>query len=288
MMRSVVRFMYKLNGSGLPRLAEAVRHYYARRHPEREVVINDFLGELKFACRLGEHMGSQIYWRGAYSGDQLQILKDLLAPGDTFLDLGANQGEFTVAAAAWVGARGRVYAFEPVPALQARLKENISLNEFGNVMLVPCAVSDHSGVLDLYAPKTLYADGSTNDGLPTLFAHGERTQVIARARVIVLDEWVDAEKIERIDVIKLDIEGAELPALRGAEKTVACFRPKIILEINEETCAAAGYSNHDLVDWLVSHGYRLWCIGAKNGLQRLMPGLPLQPFQNIYAEPASP
>ena len=80
--RGWVRSLYACKGTGLPRIAEFIRKMQAKRHPMTEVVIDDFGGGARFSCRLGEHMGSQIYWRGAYSGAQLRVLasfKNILA-----------------------------------------------------------------------------------------------------------------------------------------------------------------------------------------------------------------
>ena len=283
--RAWVRALYACKGTGLPRIAEFIRKMQAKRHPKTEVIIDDFGGAARFACRLSEHMGSQIYWRGAYSGSQLQVLASRLQPGGVFIDLGANQGEFTVFAARLVGKDGRVFAFEPSPMMQQRLSKNIQLNGFAHVSIEPVAVADKPGRLSLYTPTGAYQDGTTHDGLPTLYAQASAaasstTEVV----VTTLDNWQRERNLGRVDVIKMDIEGAELPALQGGLGLIQRFRPTLIIELNASTSRAAGYTMQDLVTWLQAQNYDIFQIEEDGGLPPLHLDR-LASFQNILAIP---
>ena len=112
--RRAMRWMYGAQGTGLPRIAEAFRRRTARwavEHSDEALVwIDDFCGNRYFCCDLSEHMGSQIYFKGSYSGGQLVVLRQLLTPEAVFVDAGANQGEFTVCAAGCVP-EGHAFAF---------------------------------------------------------------------------------------------------------------------------------------------------------------------------------
>lgn len=281
--RSWVRALYACKGTGLPRIAEFIRKMQAKRHPKTEVVIDDFGGGARFACRLSEHMGSQIYWRGAYSGSQLRVLASRLQPGGVFIDLGANQGEFTVFAASLVGEDGRVFAFEPSPVMQKRLSKNIQLNGFEQVRIEPLAVADKPGRLPLYSPTGAFEDGTTHDGLPTLYNQaGTSACSTAEVAVTTLDEWQLEQRLARVDVIKIDIEGAELPALQGGLALIQRFRPTLIMELNAATSRAAGYSMQDLIAWLQAQNYDIFKIEESGDLQNLNIRN-LESFQNILA-----
>ena len=282
--RHFVRFLYKLRGTGLPRLAESIRKIYAKNNPEIKLTIDDFMGKLKFSCHVGEHMGSQIYWRGEYSGAQLAILKDLLRPGSVFIDLGANQGEFSIYAAHLVGKTGQVFSFEPDPRMRLRLNENVSLNQFSQVTIEPYAVSDKPGALDLYTPVKAYEDGTQNAGLPSLYAREGVNAAFASVEVTTLDTWKETRGICHVDVIKLDIEGAELPALRGGENLICRCRPALLIELNEATSQAAGYSMQEIIEWLQGHDYHIFVIEDDDPLSPLAMER-LCPFQNILAKP---
>jgi hypothetical protein len=99
-----------------------------------------------------------------------------------------------------------------------------------------------------------------------------------------LDDVLDELGILRVDVIKLDIEGAEWIALRGAVNTLARCRPTLILEIGRETCQAAGYEPEALVEWLTSMNYRIEKIIDGGKTLPINPAL-LDDFQNIVAYP---
>ena len=283
--RHWVRWLYALKGTGLPRLAELIRKIQAKRHPNAEIIIDDFGGDSKFACRLNEHMGSQIYWRGTYSGYQLDVLASCLRPGGVFIDLGANQGEFTVFAARLVGKDGRVFAFEPSPQMQQRLSKNIQLNNFDHVTIEEFAVADKPGRLSLLSPTGAFTDGTTHDGLPTLYhQEGTVTGSATEVAVTTLDQWQLEKKLDRVDLIKMDIEGAELPALQGGKELIQRFRPSLIIELNSTTSHAAGYTMIDLVNWLQVQDYLVFEI-TENGAVTRLNVEKLQPFQNILATP---
>lgn len=284
--RGWIQHLYKMKGTGFPRIAEFIRKIYAKRHPNTEMIIDDLGGGgAKFACCLGEHMGSLIYWRGAYSGPQLRVLATLLQPGGVFIDLGANQGEFTVVAAHLVGKDGRVFAFEPSPMMQERLFKNIELNGFQQVSIEPVAVADKPGRMTLYSPIEAFQDGTMNDGLPTLYAQaGAGSSSVTEVTVTTLDDWQVEQKLSRLDVIKMDIEGAELPALLGGLGVIQRFRPNLIIELNAATSRAAGYNMLDLVAWLQAQNYDIFKIEEDGGLPPLNLDR-LASFQNILASP---
>jgi len=284
-LRGWVQALYAFRGTGLPRVAEFIRKMQAKRHPDAEIVIDDFEGGAKFVCHLGEHMGSQIYWRGSYSGSQLKVLASRLSPGGVFIDLGANQGEFSISAARLMGECGRVFAFEPSPVMQKRLARNIALNGFAQVSIEPFAVADEPGRLALFSPIGAFEDGTVNAGLPTLYGRGSDAAAQTTAvTVTTLDDWQQRRGIARVDVIKMDIEGAELPALRGGLRLIQRFRPTLFIELNAVTSRAAGYTMQDLVAWLHEQNYELQRIDDDGCLAPLEIDR-LQPFQDILATP---
>lgn len=262
-LKHLCQFLYKYPGTGLPRIAEGIRRRVARwasKHPEKASVwIDDFCGKLRFLCDLSEHMGSQIFFKGSYSGGQLVVLRRLLSQDAVFVDVGANQGEFTVCAAGQMP-EGRVFAFEPVPGVRERLERNVAGNDFGNVTIHPVGLSDE--VLDdvpIYGADSEFSDGTQNIGLPTLFDIAGRSRPLARIALRRLAEVLPEG--QRVDVMKVDVEGAELAVLQGAERIIQREKPAIIFEANAETCEAAGYSVAILFEWLRGHGYNLALIG---------------------------
>ncbi|RDV37394.1 FkbM family methyltransferase [Bradymonadaceae bacterium TMQ3] len=277
-LRRTSRFLYQHRG--LARVSDAARRL-AARFP-LQVDLDDFDGDLHFRLDLNEHMGSQIFWRGFHSGPQLQLLSHLLKPDHVFIDIGANHGEFTVVAARHLP-QGRVISFEPNESVHRRLRFNVEANHFENVTLSTSGLSDAPGVATIYASANLDHDGTTNQGLATLYPTESRGQVVHEIELTTLDTFVKDAALERVDLIKIDIEGAELSALKGADEVLTGFRPNIILELNEGTCKSAGYTMSDLLDHLGGYGYTFFEIAA-DGQGFSLKALDrhnLKSFQNI-------
>ena len=102
LLRRLTQPAYRIRGVGLGRVCEAVRRWAARHASAAPLVIDDFRGDARFRCYLREHMGGQIFFRGAYSGDQLTLLERLLPSDGVFVDVGVRVG-VNVGGNTWVG-----------------------------------------------------------------------------------------------------------------------------------------------------------------------------------------
>lgn len=240
-----------------------------RSYQQGVVAIDDYDGDLRISLDLNEHMASQIFWFGFYSRDVVALLKQRLRPGDVFLDGGANIGELTLIAAKLVGPAGRVVSFEPVAGIADKLAANIAANQMqGRIELVRQGLSSAPGELPIYGKIEQFEDGSQHSGLGTLFATEDRPDLIATIPLTTIDKVMAERGLDRLAGVKLDIEGAELAAIKGASETLRRFRPWLIIEIGTNTCAAAGYAPGDLLDALpgytfhrIERGGRLIPIG---------------------------
>lgn len=234
---------------------------------------------------LSERMQSQIFWYGYCSRDICITLKRLLAPGMVMVDAGANVGEITMVSAKMVGPSGRVYAFEPVGAIADQLQGNLDLNALSNVSVIRLGLSDREGSGSMFRSEGRFRDGSVHRGLATLYATADRAKVEEDVRLTTLDRYVERAGLSRLDLVKLDIEGAELPALIGAEATLRRFEPYLIIEVQEATSRAAGYEADEILGFLEPLGYRFEIIGRKGRLRRVTQG-ELGEFQNVLCSPA--
>jgi FkbM family methyltransferase len=154
-----------------------------------------------------------------------QFLARLITPGMTVVDVGANFGYYTLLFGDIVGNNGRVIAIEPNPNAVSLLKETVQLNGFASrTQIVECALGQHTGTTLLYAPdgepKNATVVGQT--GLPD----GPTIEVPA----VTLDEL--AQRLGRIDVVKIDAEGSEPAIVAGMKELIARDRPAIIMEFN--------------------------------------------------------
>jgi len=242
--RTLMRVMYRVKG------LRAVAHALRRRlYEPRSAWIQDFDGDLAFLCHLDEHIGSQMYWRGAYSWSQLRVLDRLLEPTMVFADAGANQGEFTLFAAKRL-TRGRVLAFEPMTGMRERLLRNIEANGFDNVLVSALGLWSEPGRRSLFLPEARFADGSIHEGLGTLFPTAERSHEVEEIELTTLDAFCEEHGIDRIDALKIDVEGAERAVLAGARRTLERCRPLLLLEANRGLAEAGGGGLDDLLEWL--------------------------------------
>ena len=169
----------------------------------------------------GLREGVELVLREAYLDDDADPSEVRPRPGETVLDLGGNIGTLAMRYAQAVGGRGRVYSFEPV--VPGPLRRNLKANFVGNVTVVEKAVGDAPGRIE-FAVHDNCID-SRHDAADTA-----EQPVVARVEVEVvrLDDWCAAEGVTP-DVVKLDVEGAEEPALRGGERTLRERRPRLTI-----------------------------------------------------------
>jgi FkbM family methyltransferase len=259
-----------------------IRQYFFKK--PFSVRIDNFDGDLTIDLRLNEHMQSQIFWYGYYSRDILLVLRRLLKPGMTVIDAGANIGEITLVAAKMVGASGHVYAFEPLPEIASKLSQNVSLNNFTQVFIHEKGLSDEPGDKEIYRASSDFHDGSKHEGLATLYPSEQRGEKAGVISLVTLDDFCEQAEIKQLDLIKMDIEGAELPALKGGIETLRRFMPYIIIEVQQETTSQAGYNAADILALLEPLGYRFDIIGRKGQLYPVV-ATSLGRFQNILCSP---
>ena len=172
---------------------------------------------------------------GTWEPEVQETVAGLLQPGQVVYDIGASSGFYTLIAARAIGPAGVVVAFEPLPSSAVDLRKNIVLNGLENVIVLELAIGDSPGraVLveaGLQAAVAVAAAGVAVD-------------------VVTLDDLVAGERVPPPDLIKMDVEGAELAVLRGATRTLHAHRPVLLVEV------------HDGGDWrvlaglLAEHGY---------------------------------
>jgi FkbM family methyltransferase len=184
----------------------------------------------------------------------------LLRPGDVAIDGGANIGLFTLMAAARVGSAGRVVACEPSPTTMALLRENVALNRYGWVDLREVALAEHPGKLRMH----VFTPGS---GFSSFAPADTTTSSEVEVSVATLDE-VAGDLLERTSLVKLDVEGAELLALKGAPRLLEQARPDFIVELEAGHLERQGASVAEVQVLFEAAGYEGYAIRA-GGLEPL-------------------
>jgi len=220
-----------------------------------------------------------VYVAGAFEPNEFAFLHRWLKPGMTFIDVGANEGFFTVFAAERVGAGGRVLSIEPSSREFARLQRNVALNEFGNVCARRVGASDSSRQAALRIAEPLHAGHNTLGRFAYAIDEADREEIELRP----LDTLAGEAGLKSVDVLKIDVEGAELSVLRGAER-VLDFRPLLIVEVLEAALQAQGASCKDVVNFLTALEYELY--GFEAGFPRLLEGALPPDGTNLLALPS--
>lgn len=174
-----------------------------------------------------------------------------LSPGAVFFDVGAHIGYDSLKAARVVGEAGRVVAFEPNPNTLTQLRANIAASAAGNVVVQPIACTDTEQMLTLFDSTPGGNSGSSS--LSQQNAGQRARSYTVRGRPI--DDVVNEMGLTRVDVLKADVEGAELLVLRGASHTLRRFHPKLILEVVPRQLANMQTSVAELESFIIAHGY---------------------------------
>jgi FkbM family methyltransferase len=170
---------------------------------------------------------------GCFARDMTRWARTLLPPGGTFLDVGAHAGYFSLLASDRVGPAGRVYAVEPNPGTFAALRTHLTTNRIGNVHAVMCGLADRAGSIPLHAPP------SCLDYNATVLPRADWTRVDVPART--LDDCVREWRADRIDLMKIDVEGAEPLVLAGGADCLARGVVRhAMIEINGPRLSEAG------------------------------------------------
>ena len=168
-----------------------------------------------------------MYCRGEVESAVQEILARCLGPGMVFYDLGANIGLFSLLAARIVGESGHVFSFEPDPSVAGRLRRNVARNGFPNVTVVEVGLWSCSGKVNFVAAGSSSPDRGTGQFVDDKNLKGTLIECTS------LDDFIASAPLP--DAIKCDIEGAEIEALRGAEKLLRTSQPWVLCEIHSES-----------------------------------------------------
>ena len=160
----------------------------------------------------------------------LRGLRPHVAPDAVCLDVGANIGLYSLALSA-LAPEGRIYAFEPSPSAFSHLQENVRANGIGHVETTQVAVSDRVGTVTFH-DFSFFSAGSFSSDEGSLLSTDSYGSSAFQATTTTLDTFVVQRGIERVDVIKIDVEGAELGVLEGAAEVLAKHEPIVLLEFN--------------------------------------------------------
>jgi FkbM family methyltransferase len=202
------------------------------------------------------------FWTGRnFEKHEVEFILRVLEPGMIFFDVGANVGLFTVSAAKKIGGKG-VFAFEPCSSTNGLLKQNIQLNHLADVNIAQIALGESIG------DGVLQVNARGKDGLNTLgkASHPESKVVgLENVRITTVDVFMKDHNIPRVDVMKVDIEGAELMMFRGARDLLEREDAPLILYESGFLTKGFGYHPVEILWLLDSCGYTLFVLNSETG-----------------------
>jgi FkbM family methyltransferase len=214
------------------------------------------LGALEVHLRRSQRI-ERLMWAGAYERDVVRLLKKIVKPGMTIIDVGANIGYIAAIAAKLTGSQGQVFAFEPNPNCYALLAKN--LRPFSHAHAYRSAIGERSEVLPFYL-----SGDAAEDGWGSLQRQPGAVRPIIDVSVDSIDSFASNAGLQRIEVIKLDIEGNEMRALRGARSVIERDHPAIISELNPACLARDGHTPNDVTLFLAELGYSIHRLDRDN------------------------
>jgi FkbM family methyltransferase len=227
---------------------------------------------------LGNDLSRQLYVSGCYEPNELYCLSQLLQPGMVFLDVGANDGWYSLFAAQKVGETGQVVAFEPSDREFERLQQNVQFNQLSQIKTLNIALGDTTAQMHLKVADAEHAGQNTLGQ----FSYSAIQEVgLQTVSIYPLDIIVAGEAISRVDVIKIDIEGAEHAFLTGAKQTLLQHYPLLLIELLEPALAAQGSSIAVVLDFLIALGYEVFTLSH-------LTGLPLRVMDVDHDQPSRP
>jgi FkbM family methyltransferase len=235
---------------------------YLRKYHPAQPLIAALGADLKVRIYPKDVLGRYIYIDGVFERDCWNFVKRFLQPDMVVFDLGANFGQYTLLAARCVGEHGRVHSFEPSHRIFGELQFNVELNGLSErCTLNRLAVSDVAGTARL----SRYEEGAEVYGSLGTHQRSEASIVgYEEVQTVRLDNYIEKNHIDHIDFIKMDIEGAELLALRGAGEWLARKNaPTILLEMGDVNTVGFGYKSSCIWDYLEGLGYRLYSLGPQ-------------------------
>ncbi len=217
------------------------------RLPNRDLTLDCLGKRLHVRNPRRSVIGRSIYLSGIWEHEVTRFISPRVRSGMTVLDVGGDIGYFTLLFSLGVGPTGRVLVFEPMPQVREYLEQNIALNNLQNTQVCRFALADRAGTVILESPFQLSAIN-----LHKTVLAAEDVEVEMK----VYDRWAVETGVGHVDLVKIDIEGAELTALQGMADMIRSYRPAVLVEIHPERLAQFGQRPEQLVDFFVEKGYR--------------------------------
>jgi FkbM family methyltransferase len=237
-------------GQGLANMSTDMRLLF-RTSQQGVVLRQKRLNGVQMIVRAEEEVGREIYYKGIFEGEETRFLRSFISESSVCFDIGANVGYYSLLFAS-LSPKGSVHSFEPVPLNYHILCANAIVNGFSNVNVNLCAVGEREGSTELVI--------SSDSAYSSLIDTGRKpVGSKVRVRMITLDGYCDQNNVGRVDLLKVDVEGAEARVLCGAQGILGDpeRRPRVVmLELYEPMLNKYRTSTEEVSARMCALGYR--------------------------------
>lgn len=216
------------------------------------------IDDLSFRMEVFENetLSNQLVTKGYHVQNDVNLLRQFLKEGSSFLDLGANIGWYSLLASKLVGPTGQVRAFEPDDRNADLLKNSALLNGMSNIYTSVCAITDQDGAVDFYINPENYGDHSiATSTYQRCFNVDESYSKPHYVPSHTIDSLIDADEFSKVGLIKIDVQGCECKALAGMSKSLHYHRPPILLEYSPAHIYAAKSSPFEIFAFIENNRY---------------------------------
>jgi len=251
----------------------AVRFLDGAAHP--------FVTKTVFGARIAgnteDFIQSYIYYFGVWEPHLTHFIEERLARGDTFVDVGANIGYFSLLASSLVGSRGTVVAIEASPGIFAQLQANIALNRADNIRALNVAVTDQETTV------TVYRASAGNIGMTTIIRDRLKTpQHECEVKGLPLGSLLSPRELASARLIKIDVEGAEWGVAKGLVPQLEKARAdvEVVMEVSPEPAAGQEGQGDEIIRMFSEAGFHAYSLeNDYSGLSYLRPQTPKRPVR---------
>jgi FkbM family methyltransferase len=249
---NLFRFLFKFNFFRKRYFGIYKKIIQPKRLFKNKTTIAKYDSTLKIKLNLEEWIQQQIFLFDYFDQEGIDCVKKNLKNGDVFLDVGANIGAYALIASKIVGETGKVLCFEPVTSTFNHLKENVELNGLSNIQIEQKALMESPQNIEIHIGDI------SNTGTSSIVNKVENESKSEMIEAIVFDDQF--KDLDRIDFIKMDIEGAEYSALKGMKNSIQKHLPKILIEISDDILKNATYTSKELIEFIINLGYEQFGI----------------------------
>ncbi len=196
-----------------------------------------------------------IIFTGSYEHDEIATMLQFLKKDMTIFDIGSNYGLHTTLFADKAGPGGHVYGFEPVKPIYELLQNNISINNFNERITV-----ENMGLSKKPGKTTIYISSGLGSGSSSLRKRWSGINVKQICTLTTLDDYVQKNRIKKVDFIKCDVEGGEFPIFQGGIKTLQKYKPILFFEAIDNHTKLFNYAIDDEIEFLKKLSYRFFVL----------------------------